>query len=143
MNIVKKSAVVDYSCSQMYNLVNDIRNYPEFLPMCYDIEIFSETNESIQASLKIKSGFVKMDFTTTNTMQKDSKIDIDLKNGPFKSLKGQWNFVAIDENSCTVSLDMEFAFENKFVEMALGSVFKSLANKMLDAFCTRAKQVYN
>ncbi|MBK2147416.1 SRPBCC family protein, partial [Francisella tularensis] len=58
MNKVNKSAVVNYSAAQMYELVNDIRSYPKFLPMCYDIEIFEQTETETKASLKIKSGFV-------------------------------------------------------------------------------------
>ncbi|MDE4953396.1 ubiquinone-binding protein, partial [Francisella tularensis subsp. holarctica] len=37
---------------------------------------------------------------------------------------------------------MEFTFENKFVERALGPVFSGLADKMLGAFCKRAEDVY-
>ncbi len=142
MNNVNKSAVVNHTCSQMYDLVNDIRHYPEFLPMCYDIEIFEESDTEIKASLKIKSGFVKLDFATHNTMVKDSKVNLNLMNGPFKHLTGEWIFEAEGEDSCKVSLEMDFAFENKFVEMALGPVFRGLANKMLDAFCKRADEVY-
>ncbi|APC97989.1 type II toxin-antitoxin system RatA family toxin [Pseudofrancisella aestuarii] len=144
MNTVNKSAVVNYTCHQMYTLVNDVRSYPEFLPMCYDIEIFEENETEVKAALKIKSGFVKLDFSTHNTMVPDSKVDLKLMNGPFKSLNGHWTFEPIEENkSCRVSLEMDFAFENKFVEMALGPVFKGLANKMLDAFCKRAEEVYS
>ena len=142
MNVVNKSAVVNYSARQMYDLVNDIENYPDFLPMCYDIEIFEHTETQAKASLKIKSGFIKMDFSTRNEMVRDQSINLNLMSGPFKSLTGNWKFVPQDENSCEVSLDMAFAFENKFVEMALGPVFRGLADKMLGAFCKRADEVY-
>ena len=142
MNKVNKSAIVNYTASQMYDLVNDIESYPQFLPMCYDIEVFEHTETEAKASLKIKSGFVKLDFATHNTMVKDEYIHLNLMNGPFKSLTGDWKFEPQDENSCKVSLDMEFTFENKFVEMALGPVFRGLADKMLGAFCKRAEEVY-
>lgn len=142
MNKVNKSAVVNYSAAQMYELVNDIRSYPKFLPMCYDIEIFEQTEIEAAASLKIKSGFVRLYFATYNTMVKNEHIHLNLMNGPFKSLTGDWKFEPQGENSCKVSLDMEFTFENKFVEMALGPVFRSLADKMLGAFCKRAEEVY-
>ncbi|MFV9972481.1 MAG: type II toxin-antitoxin system RatA family toxin [Francisella endosymbiont of Hyalomma asiaticum] len=142
MNKVNKSAVVNYSAAQMYELVNDIISYPKFLPMCYDIEIFEQNEIEAAASLKIKSGFVRLDFATHNTMFKNEHIHLNLMNGPFKSLTGDWKFETQGENSCKVSLDMEFTFENKFVEMALGPVFRGLADKMLGAFCKRAEEVY-
>lgn len=142
MNKVNKSAEVNYTAEQMYNLVNDIKTYPEFLPMCYDVEVFEHTETEAKASLKIKSGFVKLDFATHNTMTKNEHIHLNLMSGPFKSLTGDWKFELLGENSSKVSLDMEFIFENKFVEMALGPVFCGLADKMLDAFCKRAEEVY-
>jgi ribosome-associated toxin RatA of RatAB toxin-antitoxin module len=142
MNKVNKSEEVRHSSAQMYNLVSNIREYPNFLPMCYDIEIFEESDTDVKASLKIKSGFVKLDFSTHNVMVKNESVHLNLMDGPFKSLTGDWKFETIGDDSCKVSLDMEFAFENKFVEMALGPVFKGLANKMLDSFCKRADEVY-
>jgi ribosome-associated toxin RatA of RatAB toxin-antitoxin module len=142
MNNVNKSEVVNYSASQMYDLVNDIRAYPEFLPMCDDIEIIKEGETEKEAILKIKSGFVKLDFGTHNTLVKDERIQINLVKGPFKTLTGDWKFKQLTDTTSEVSLNMEFTFENKFVEMALGPVFRGLAGKMLDAFCKRAKEVY-
>ena len=142
MNKVNKSAVVNYTASQMYDLVNDIRSYPEFLPMCEDIEMIKEGETEKEATLKIKSGFVKLDFGTHNTMIKNEHIHLNLVKGPFKTLTGDWVFEPINAESSRVSLKMEFTFENKFVEMALGPVFRGLAEKMLDAFCKRAEEVY-
>lgn len=142
MNKVNKEATVNFSAAQMYDLVNDIRSYPEFLPMCYDVEMIQDDATEKKASLKIKSGFVKLDFATHNTMIRNEHIHLNLINGPFKSLTGDWNFEPINATSCKVALKMEFAFENKFVEMALGPVFRGLADKMLGAFCKRAEEVY-
>ncbi|MCL4144547.1 UNVERIFIED_CONTAM: hypothetical protein GTU68_048435 [Idotea baltica] len=142
MNKVNKSSVVNYTAEQMYDLVNDIRSYPEFLPMCEDIEMIEEGATEKKACLKIKSGFVKLDFATHNTMIKNEHIHLNLVKGPFKTLTGDWVFEPLTENTSKVSLNMEFTFENKFVEMALGPVFKGLAEKMLDAFCKRAKEVH-
>lgn len=142
MNKVNKSAVVNYTASQMYDLVNDIRSYPEFLPMCEDIEMIKEGETEKEATLKIKSGFVKLDFGTHNTMIKDEHIHLNLVKGPFKTLTGDWVFKPLSATTSEVSLKMEFTFENKFVEMALGPVFRGLAEKMLDAFCKRAEEVY-
>ena len=142
MNNVNKSEIVNYSASQMYDLVNDIRTYPEFLPMCEDIEVISESEFEKEVTLKIKSGFIKLDFGTRNTMVKDEHIHLNLVKGPFKTLTGDWRFKQLTDTTSEVSLNMEFTFENKFVEMALGPVFKGLTEKMLSAFCKRAKEVY-
>ena len=142
MNTVNKSAIVNHTCTQMYDLVNDVKNYPHFLPMCYDVEMFEETETEIKASLKIKSGFVKLDLATHNTMVKGSRVDLNLISGPFKSFTGVWLFEVESDTSCKVSLELAFVFENKFVEMALGPVFNGLANKMLGAFCKRADEIY-
>jgi ribosome-associated toxin RatA of RatAB toxin-antitoxin module len=49
----------------------------------------------------------------------------------------------LDEKACKVTLELDFEFTNKLVEMAFGKVFNELANNMVKAFTQRAKQVYS
>ncbi|MDN6229452.1 MAG: ubiquinone-binding protein, partial [Enterobacterales bacterium] len=38
---------------------------------------------------------------------------------------------------------LDFEFTNKLVELAFGKVFKELAGNMVQAFTSRAKEVYS
>ena len=51
---------------------------------------------------------MKKIFTTLNTMQEDTSINMKLIQGPFKRLDGRWEFEDSGDGGSTVSLVMEF-----------------------------------
>ncbi len=126
----------------MYALVNDIKSYPEFLPWCTEAKILEDSGHSLVASISVSVGKIKQSFTTENTMQLDSLISMKLVKGPFKELKGLWEFQDDVDGGCSVSLDMRFEFKNKLLKHTLGSTFKKITNSMVDAFVNRAQVVY-
>ncbi|MFZ9036070.1 MAG: type II toxin-antitoxin system RatA family toxin [Francisellaceae bacterium] len=142
MTTIHRTALVHFSAEKMYELVNDINAYPEFLPMCQSVDVHLHTETEAKATLKIAKGGVKIDFGTHNDMIPGEEIRIRLLKGPFKRLSGLWHFMDLGDDSAKVSLNLEFEFSNRLIGMALGVVFNNLANTMLDAFCQRAKVVY-
>lgn len=142
MTVIHRTALVEFSAYQMYDLVNDISAYPEFLPMCAQVDVHSQSATEAEATLSIVKGAIKIEFATHNDMIKNQEITIRLIKGPFKHLTGVWKFVPLSAHASKVTLDLQFEFSNRMLAMALGVVFKKLANTMLDAFCQRAKVVY-
>lgn len=140
---IHRQSLVMYSAEQMYQLVNDIKAYPEFVPDCLDAKVLSQHQNEIKASLQIGKAGIGKWFTTHNIMQDDHSVKINLVDGPFKQLTGLWKFTELDEESCQVSLDLEFEFSSKLIEMAFGSVFNHMANQMVRAFTKRAAYVYS
>jgi ribosome-associated toxin RatA of RatAB toxin-antitoxin module len=139
---VNRSALVTYSAAQMYDLVNNVAAYPEFLPGCVGSKVIELKNNVMTASVEVAKAGVKKTFTTTNTLITNQRIEMKLLDGPFKKLQGGWQFVALDEQACKISLVLDFEFSNKLAEMAFGKVFKDLVNNMVKAFTERAKVVY-
>ena len=139
---VSRSALVPYAASDMYALVADVEEYPGFLPWCRDARILASGPNAVEASLEIGRGPLRKTFTTRNVMTRDTRIDIELVDGPFKHLKGCWQFVALDGTACRVLLDLEFELANALVRRTLGPLFSEMVNTMVDAFCRRAEELY-
>ena len=139
---IKKNALVMYSANEMFNLVNDVVNYRDFLPHCSNSKILSQSNDKMTASVEIAKGGLKKWFTTENSLITDKAINMVLVDGPFKKLEGGWQFTALDEKACKIELKLNFEFSSKLVELAFGRVFNEVANNMLSAFTERAKQIY-
>lgn len=131
-----------YSSQEMFNLVNDINAYPEFLPNCSDAKIISQQNNKMTASLEISKAGLKKWFTTENTMIDEHTVALQLVDGPFKALHGRWHFKTLDEQACKVELKLEFEFASKLIELAFGKIFNEVAKNMVNAFTKRAKEVY-
>ena len=141
MSHIERFAHVNYSCEQMFALVNDIDCYPEFLPGCLDSTLISQTPTEIVASLEVGKGPVRQSFTTKNLLQPCQRIEMTLVKGPFKSLHGVWTFTELSPTSCKIMLNIEFELSG-MLKFAFGSVFSQIANTMVDSFSKRAKVVY-
>jgi ribosome-associated toxin RatA of RatAB toxin-antitoxin module len=139
---VNRSALVMYSAAQMYNLINDVAAYPEFLPGCVGSKVIALKENVMTARVDVSKAGIRKTFTTTNTLTVDQRIDMQLLDGPFKKLEGGWHFVPLDDQACKIVLALDFEFSSKLVEMAFGKVFKEMVNNMVKAFTERARVVY-
>lgn len=142
MTTISKSALVAYSASQMYALVDDIDAYAEFLPWCAGSRVLSRNEHEVRGVIELARGGVQKSFTTCNRLQKNKMIEIRLVEGPFKHLEGFWRFHPLTDENCKVSLDMDFEFSNRLVSLVFGPVFNQITNTLVDAFCKRAVDVY-
>ena len=139
---IEKSALVMYSTKEMFDLVNDVEAYSQFLPNCSDSKIVSQHDNNMTASLEISKAGIKKWFTTENTFIDEQTVQLRLVDGPFKTLKGRWHFQALDKKACKVELKLEFEFSSKLIELAFGKIFNDVAKNMVSAFTQRAKDVY-
>lgn len=139
---ISRSALVMFSAQEMYELVNDVHAYPEFLPGCEETKVLSHEPSAMMASVAVAKAGIKKTFTTENTLVHGQQIIMKLVDGPFKHLQGGWTFTELDDKACKVALELEFEFSSKLVEMAFGRVFHELCNSMIKAFSERAKEVY-
>lgn len=141
MIMIKKSRVVSHSCEQMFALVDQVENYAEFLPYCSQSVVHHRDKDEVQATLVIAAAGMSKSFTTRNRAQLNKMIEIRLVDGPFKHLEGFWRFDAVEEG-CKISFDLEFEFAGRMFALLLGPVFEQVTDKMVDAFCDRAKMMY-
>jgi ribosome-associated toxin RatA of RatAB toxin-antitoxin module len=139
---INRSALVPYSDQKMFDLVNDVKDYKNFLPWCGGAEVIEENDDTKVASVTIAFKGIHKTFTTSNTLSRPAEIRIALVDGPFSRLEGIWTFKALDENACKLSLDLDFDFSNRVVGAVIGPVFRIIADSMIDSFCKRAEEIY-
>ena len=142
MTTVNRSALVPYSATEMYGLVDDIEAYQEFLPWCKTSVVLSRDEDEVHGKIQLARGGINKSFTTCNRVQKNKMIEMRLVEGPFHHLEGFWKFDSLAEDSCKVSLVLEFEFSNKLIGLTFGPVFSQIANSLVDAFCKRATDIY-
>jgi len=139
---INKQALVPYSAREMFDLVDDVETYSDFLPWCRSSEVLSRDDELVRASIEIAHGALHKSFTTQNRLQPGKMIEMRLVEGPFRRLEGFWRFDTLGEKACKVRLDLEFEFSTRLISMALNPVFSQISNSLVDAFTKRAEQVY-
>ncbi len=143
MKKITHSATLAYTAKQMYDLVNDIESYPDFLPWCTNASIQEQTATEVHASLTIaKAGFEKT-FATRNYLVENESMKLTLVDGPFKHFEGLWHFSDVENGQCQVVYTMEFEFSNMFIGMVAEPIFAQIADSMINAFKEQAAKVYH
>ncbi|WP_160152571.1 type II toxin-antitoxin system RatA family toxin [Microbulbifer sp. ALW1] len=142
MTKIERSALVMFSAEQMFDLVNDVASYPQFLPGCRGAEILHRDGETLEARLDLSRAGISQSFITRNRLQRPEKMELVLVDGPFSEFNGCWTFTPLAENACKVAFTLEFRAQNRLLGAAAGKLFSGIANQMVDAMCERAKQIY-
>lgn len=142
MAVVHKSVLLGYSAEQMFALVDNVEDYPKFLPWCGGAEVRSREGNKVVAALKINYHGVKQSFSTENTNSPPTSINMVLLEGPFKHLHGTWNFKPLRSDACKIDFELHYEFSSKVLEQIIGPVFSMIANSFVDSFCKRAEAVY-
>lgn len=139
---IQRSALLPYPAQALYDLVNDVQRYSEFLPWCSDAKVLEVSEEYMRASLTIAKGGLSQHFVTKNTLVPGQSIVMDLVEGPFSQFHGVWTFKALGEKACKISLDLSFDYAGPILRATLGPLFNQAANTLVDAFCQRAKELH-
>ncbi|KIH85370.1 type II toxin-antitoxin system RatA family toxin [Pseudomonas batumici] len=139
---IQRSALLPYPAQALYDLVNDVARYPEFLPWCSAAQVLESSDVLMRATLTVAKGGLSQHFVTRNTLVPGQSIEMNLDEGPFNQLHGIWVFKPLGAKACKISLDMTFDYAGPIVRATLGPLFNQAANTLVDAFCQRAKQLH-
>jgi len=142
MREVKRSALLPYSAEKMFDLVADVERYPEFLPWCTAATVLARDGEDVTAQLALARGRASARFTTRNRLVRAQFLEMNLLEGPFRSLEGRWDFVPIGDAGCRVELAIRFETQGSLAGIVLGPVFEGICNQLVDAFAQRARRVH-
>jgi len=142
MITVNRSALVEFSDQQMFDLVNDIEHYPKFMHGCVSAKVQSQSDVELIGELRLSKGGISQRFTTRNLLYPPERIEMHLLEGPFKSFSADWTFTALKEDACKVSLMMEFEFDLGLLDFAAEGLFRLSANNLVDSLVRRAHEVY-
>jgi ribosome-associated toxin RatA of RatAB toxin-antitoxin module len=139
---IERSALVPFSCEQMFALVNNIESYPQFMPGCVGAKVMAEGDDWLEAKLELSSMGVKQSFSTRNNLSPPHSMRMSLIDGPFKSLEGEWLFEQLNQSACKVTFWLELEFSNALLALTLPKFFEGVASDQVDALCKRARAIY-
>ena len=142
MPSVNKSVLVPFTAAQMYALVDAVEEYPRFLPWCGGATVHERTNVTTVATIVISYAKVSQAFTTRNLKVANESMTIELVDGPFRELRGVWRFLALGQDGCKVTFELNYHFLNAVIESVIGPVFEMITSTFVDRFVTRAEAVY-
>ena len=141
MTHIRRSALVLHSAEAMYDLVEDVESYPEFVPWCEGARLISKGEGELVAELEIARGGVRQRFSTRNTFSRPAWMKMVLERGPFSTFSGEWRFTPLGDSGCRVEMVVDFNLESQLLKHTVGKLFAASADRMVEAFCQRADKV--
>jgi ribosome-associated toxin RatA of RatAB toxin-antitoxin module len=139
MREIKHSALIGRPQRAVFEIINDIEKYPEFLPWCTHAQVQSRSDREIVATVGVRKGPLHGEFTTRNELEPDRRITMRLVSGPFRMLEGEWLLIPIGDDGCRVELTMKFAFKNPLSAVLFEQKFAETMASLIDAFVARAR----
>jgi coenzyme Q-binding protein COQ10 len=145
MPILGEECLSSHSVKQLYDLVIDVEQYPEFLPWCSDAKVVEKNKTEVIADLVINFKAFKESYRSRITLAPPkngkARIDVGLISGPFKRLENHWSFEDVG-NQTKIRFYIDFEFKSALMETLIGMVFSVACKKMVKAFEDRANDLY-
>ena len=132
----------------MFDLVADVDEYPEFVPLCDSLCVRSRTPkrqgvETLVADMTVAYKLVRETFTSRVTLDRAGlTILVEYLDGPFKRMENRWRFRELGERSCEVEFFIDYEFRSRVLAMLMGAMFDAAFRRFATAFEKRADQVY-
>jgi ribosome-associated toxin RatA of RatAB toxin-antitoxin module len=138
---LRKSAIGPHACETMFDLVDRVESYPEFLPWCSGVRLIERTGEVTSARIEISWRGLQTHVATRNAKVRPERMDLGFLEGPFESFAGAWTFVPLGDGGCRVEFSLDYAFAGRALELAMGPLFGHIMGEVVDRFVARAEQV--
>jgi ribosome-associated toxin RatA of RatAB toxin-antitoxin module len=138
---VEKSVLVAHTPERMFELVDRVEDYPDFLPWCGGTELKLRDEHRTVATIHIAYMGIRQSFTTENIKTHPREMRITLQDGPFAELEGDWSFFPLGDEACKVEFRLQYVFSSRVLETVLAPVFSHITNTFVDAFVRRADEV--
>jgi coenzyme Q-binding protein COQ10 len=133
--------ILRYTPEQLFDLVADVRRYPEFLPWCVGARIVTQTETELVADLTIGFKLFRETFRSRVQLDKPHEVRVRYENGPFRYLNNTWKFHPVDGGT-EVDFFVDFEFRSSLLQAVIGVVFNEAVRLMVRSFERRAMVLY-
>ncbi len=136
-----------YTPEQLFELVERVERYPEFLPWCIAARLKGREDNVAIWDLVIGFKMIRERFTSRVTLQPPApdlhpRIDVVYADGPFRYLNNHWIFERQPDGTTVIDFYVDFEFRSKLLQSIMGLLFNEAVKRMVAAFETRARQLY-
>ena len=138
---IRRSALVMRTPAVMFDLVNDVEAYPRRFAWCSGAAVLERDEFSLVARLDLRLAGLNQSFTTRNMVLRPDRIHMHLVDGPFRTLEGEWSFLALGDTGCKIALALDFDYSGRLTAPALRMGFRNLADRLVDDFSREANRV--
>lgn len=129
------------TAEQLFDLVSDVDDYPNFLPWCVALRVTSRDDNEIRADMVVGFRMLREKFTSRVTLTPKERIDVEYLDGPFRYLENRWLFIDKD-GGCEIDFFIDFEFRSRLLRKIMEPLFHEAVRRMVRAFEKRATERY-
>jgi coenzyme Q-binding protein COQ10 len=139
---------VRHSAAEMFDLVADVEQYPQFVPLCRALKVRKripepEGVEILIADMTVAYKLVRESFTSRVTLDRPNlQILVEYLEGPFSSLENRWAFHSTGERSCEIEFFISYEFRSRTLGLLMGTMFEVAFRRFAYAFERRADTIF-
>ncbi len=141
MRDIRREALVPYSAGQMFELIERVEDYPQFLPWCISTQLIERTADLVSATVEVGLRDLRVRVTTRNDKRAPEFMAIHMQGGSFRHFHGEWSLRPLGDSGCHVTFRLQYELALR-AETLAGRLIERAADRMVDAFVLRAESVF-
>jgi coenzyme Q-binding protein COQ10 len=138
----EERATLHYSADELFAVVADVKDYPEFVPWCSGARLQREDQKGLIAELVIGFGAFQESFTSQVTLDRPRQVLVHAVDGPLEHLINTWTFIPIRDttqigDATQVDFIIDFQFKSHLLDHVASGMFHEATTRMMSAFESR------
>lgn len=141
MQEFQRSLLLPYPVEEIFQIVNDVEKYSEYIPSVSRSNILSSEGNKQIVSMQLDAKGITETLVTSNTSFPSTGITISLVEGPFDHLTAHWAFNGLEDLGCRVGLTVEFELKGRLLKTLLAPLYERIVDRLMKAFHTRVQEL--
>lgn len=137
---VHRSALVAAPAERMFELIDRVEDYPQFLPWCVATRLIERREDLVSATVTVGWKHLRIEVTTRNPKHAPERMEIHLEGGTFRHFLGLWELRPLGSRGCKVDFTLEYELALPGADRVAGQLIDHAADRMVDAFVERAER---
>ena len=129
-----KNKILNHPVKKIYNIIADVKKYPDFLPWCNEITIKKKNKIYIITEVKVGFKNINETYVCRVLLYPHKRITLEYISGPFEYLEIDWKFKKITKIKTDVNFFCNFKFRSIFLRLSTSFFLENAVEKMVDAF---------
>ncbi len=134
--------IIPYTAEQIFQLVADVEQYPDFLPWAISSKVLSRSEDRFIAEVTVGYKFIQDSYRSEVILSPYNRIDVNYIEGPFRYLNNHWAFEEISASSVAIDFYIDFEFRSSILQHVIQPIFSEAVKMMINAFEKRAQDLY-
>ena len=133
MTIISNSRLLPYKAEEVFNVVADIKRYPDILAYIDSITINKKEEEFIEATVKLSFGLWSIEYDCKIELYFYNKITTVATRGPFKYLNAEWIFEQYS-NTTLVKYKLDFQLHSSILHLVASNFLARSLRSTIESF---------